>query len=226
MQPCSTRGVCSVQGHLLPQMWRHKEGQVGTMPKMVDLSELPSNQALCHCRTTPLIHLTLPNKGNNMIIGSGIFVKSNICFRNQFKEFYSDWRKRSMFWGINNMSNNKKDDKRHPSKSTWNWEMPVANWYCLYSTTRFPYEQSGHVKSQESKPHERKISLGSMCKQSVVHMKILGKTCPLLGYTIMFQNSISIQTLEGRTNLMRAYLLSPISTFLQDPQEPRKNPTT
>jgi hypothetical protein len=25
---------------------------------------------------------------------------------------------------------------------------------------------------------------------------------------------------------MRAYLLSPISTFLQDPQEPRKNPTT
>jgi hypothetical protein len=62
-----------------------------------------------------------------------------------------------------------------------------------------------------------------MCKQSVVHMKILGKTCPLLGYTIMFQNSMSIQTLEGRTNLMGAYLLSPISTFLQDPREPRKN---
>jgi hypothetical protein len=36
-----------------------------------------------------------------------------------------------------------------------------------------------------------------MCKQNVVHMKILGKTCPLLGYTIMFQNSMSIQTLEG-----------------------------
>lgn len=60
---------------------------MGTMPKMVDLSELPSNQALCHCRATPLIQLTLPNKGNNMIIGSGILVKSNICFRNKFKEF-------------------------------------------------------------------------------------------------------------------------------------------
>jgi hypothetical protein len=42
----------------------------------------------------------------------------------------------------------------------------------------------------------------------------------------MFQNSMSIQTLEGRTNLMRAYLLSPISTLLQDPQEPRKNLTS
>jgi hypothetical protein len=42
----------------------------------------------------------------------------------------------------------------------------------------------------------------------------------------MFQNSMSIQTLEGRTNLMRTYLLSPISTFLQDSQEPRKNLTS